>query len=151
MRWREYLYIIPTKEIHRGLCFYHGMVIQLVHDHVRFHPYRQYLAWDELEVKLIGIHNVRILNGQQTKFLEYFNFESIKHQFGLVQDVILKPRRYQREGTLPMEGIEPLVYAEPNIASEEAIEEGVDDDDVSIIKVFVAQWQEELKKGDQGH
>jgi len=39
LRWRYDYYIHPTNGIHRDVRYYHRFIIQLIPDHVKFHPY----------------------------------------------------------------------------------------------------------------
>lgn len=126
LRWREDFYIHPTKGIHKYIHFYHGVVSQLFLSHVKFHPYHQYPVWDELEEELICICQVRILSGCWMNFLDYFQFEHVRYQFGLVQDVPLDLMRNQRESTLLVDVLEPLVYIKPDPMRDEDIYEEVD-------------------------
>lgn len=52
-----------------------------------------------------------------------------------------------------MDGIEPLLYAEPNPTSDEEIKQEVDDDNIEVTKIFIAWWaskMEDSKECDQG-
>lgn len=56
---------------------------------------------------------------------------------------------YQCEGTIPVDGIQPLVYAEPDPTQEEGLLEGdIGEDDIGVTKAFSAWWQVELEEGD---
>ena len=72
-------------------------------------------------------------------------------QFDLVQDVPAPSVPYQREGTISVEGVQPLVYAEPDPTWEEGLlEDDIGEDDVKVFEVFSAWWQVELEEGDDG-
>lgn len=48
---------------------------------------------------------------------------------------------YQREGTISAEGVQLLVYAEPDPTREEVLLEGdIEDDDVEVSEAFNAWW-----------
>lgn len=63
------------------------MLTWLVPYQVRFRPYQLYPIWDELDVELAGICQVHVLSGRRMEFLEHFQFQCDKCQFGLVQDI----------------------------------------------------------------
>lgn len=48
--------------------------------------------------------------------------------------------QYHRGGTHPIEGIQPLVYVDPDPMHEEVIEEELAKDDVGFIKDFTTWW-----------
>lgn len=67
-----------------------------------------------------------------------------------MKDIPLKPMRYQREGTIPIEDLGPLVYVEPNLERDEDMEE--EDsyvDDVGVIHFFDTWWKYELEEDDE--
>jgi len=55
----------------------------------------------------------------------------------LIQDIPPYLTRYQREGILLVEGLETLVYVDPDLMTNEALDEEVDANDVRVTKVFV--------------
>lgn len=147
--WREDFYILPIDDVHRDVHYYCTMLTHIVLDHVRFSPYHLYPTWDELEAELTGIRQGRVLSGQHIKFLKYFHFDHVRHYFTIFQDIPPKPMRYQQEGTLPINGLEPLVYVEPNPTQEEGIDEEVVDDDVGFTEMMFSWWQAEQEEGDE--
>lgn len=60
-------------------------------------------------------------------------------QFGLVQGVPPVPLHFLREGELPIEGIQPLVYVEPDPTQKELLIEDAGANDVGMIKAFDSQ------------
>lgn len=72
-------------------------------------------------------------------------------QFSLVQDVPLENVRYQREGIILVDVIDPLIYAKLATTKDEDIKEEMDDDDVGMIKVFATWWASKVEEVEEGH
>lgn len=68
-----------------------------------------------------------------------------------MKDIPPEPMRYQREGILPKEALEPLVYAEPNPIGDDDIYEEVDAYNVRVIGVFTTWNQDELEEVEEGN
>lgn len=84
-----------------------------------------------------------------TEFLEYLYFDSVHHQFGLVQDVPPTPLHFFREEELLVEVIQHLIYAELDLTQEEVLVEDTSAKDIGMIKAFDAWWQVEVKVEDR--
>jgi len=151
VRWRDDFYIRPSDGVRRDVGYYRHMLSHLTPGQVRFRPYRSYPVWGELAAELTGIRQPRVLSGRRTDFLEFFHFERVRRQFGLVQDVPAPAVPYQREGTISAEGVQSLVYVEPDPTQEEGLlEDDIGEDDVGVSEAFSAWWQVELEEGDDG-
>lgn len=57
--------------------------------------------------------------------------------------------RYQREGTLLVEGVKHFIFAKLDPIGDEEIKE-VDANNVGVIKVFSTSWQDELEEVEEG-